>query len=69
MPHPIYYYDRISKKLCKEKVYGIRVLTLLYGENKITKYLAKIILVLITRWSFFSAIYGYFQKRPSSKKK
>jgi len=66
---PIVYIDRLTGTRAKEEVYGGSFLELLYGESLLSRYLGKIALPLFAKLHFFSWIYGYFQRLPSSKKK
>lgn len=69
MTEPLYYLDRYTQKLCQEKVYGGKGLTLLYGDGLLSTILGKPLSQLVARIPFFSAFYGYLQKRPASAKK
>jgi phosphatidylserine decarboxylase len=66
---PITYIDRLTGNRAKEEVYGGNFLELLYGESLFSRYLGKIALPLFAKAHFFSWLYGYFQRLPSSKKK
>lgn len=65
----IYYKDRESGKVEKEKVYGAAALKLLYGNDWVSKILGPILLHTIVKYPFFSALYGKWQASPKSKKK
>ena len=65
----IIYFDRMSKTLEKELVYGERFLHFLYAEEGFLNGLAKFLLLLIARLPFFSRVYGNLQKKGSSQKK
>ena len=66
---PIVYIDRATGKHCVEKVYGARALNLLYGKSFLSKILGAPLIYASCRYPFFSALYGYLQKLPGSKKK
>jgi phosphatidylserine decarboxylase len=61
----IYYCDRKSNTIVKEKVYGLACLTFLYGKGRI----AKIILSIIAKLPYFSRVFAAFQKTKFSKHK
>jgi phosphatidylserine decarboxylase len=63
------YIDRLTGRQRIEKVYGASALQFLYGDHFFKRLVSSSILPLISRYPFFSAFYGYLQKRPSSKKK
>lgn len=65
----VIYIDRLTGHKNEEKVYGRRALELLYGNSWISRLLAATVLPLLVKWPFFSAFYGYLQKRPASIKK
>lgn len=65
----VFYIDRISKKIVREKVYKESYIRLLYGESWLTRLFSPLLIFLTVKWPFFSRIYGYFQKTASSKKK
>jgi phosphatidylserine decarboxylase len=65
----VQYIDRRSGAVCEEKVYGGKVLALLYGEGLLTKIFSYTLLPLIAHVPFFSHLYGFFQKRASSRSK
>lgn len=56
--------DRLSRKTVTEKVYGKKFLVFVYSNN----FLAKILLLLISRFSFFSFLYGCWNKSSFSKR-
>lgn len=60
----IKYYDRISKKIEIEKVYGARTLKFLYGKSLLGKWIRNI----LSKNAFFSHIYGKFMKSSFSKR-
>jgi phosphatidylserine decarboxylase len=57
--------NRASGKVEIEKVYGGKVLELLYGDS----WIAPWFVAMTAKIPFFSAFYGWLQKRPFSKKK
>ncbi len=59
-------FDRKTKKIQKEIAYGEKWIKLLYSSNF---FLIKFFLYCITKFSFFSKLYGIFQKTKISKKK
>lgn len=65
----IYYIDRLTGKKCVEKVYGEKALRFLYGDDLISKIIAPPILHLLAKFPFFSALYGFWQRQPLSKRK
>ncbi len=65
----IKYIDRKSKAVKKEAVYGEFFIKLLYGDGWFTNLLAKVLLPLTCRVSFFSKLYGSVQKSSASRKK
>lgn len=50
-------------------VYGEKYLFFLYGSRGLKGCISKILLVFICRFSFFSKLYGFFQKTKRSSKK
>ena len=65
----IRYIDRKTGKICLEKVYGRRALSLLYGDGWVKGVFAKLFLPFLANVPFFSWAFGYLQKLPSSRKK
>lgn len=65
MKSPILVYDRQKKQTFEEKVLARSALEFLYGKN----IFSKIANFLVTRFSFFSALSGYWLSREASKKK
>ncbi len=63
----IYYIDRESKKEEKEEVYGKFFIELLYGDHWFSKVFAFLFLKPIAHLSFFSRLYGTFQKSRFSR--
>ncbi len=61
----IEYIDRKSGKIEREKVYGEAALRFLYGGSRLGALLA----ALLSRFAFFSAAYGLWQKMAWTKKK
>src|SRR3569832_3026297 len=65
----IRYIDRASKEENQEKVYGGFFIRLLYSDNFFSKLLSKLVLPLMARFTFPSALYGMLQKAPWSRSK
>ncbi len=63
------YLDRTTGQEKEEKVYGGFFIRLLYSSHLASRLLAKLILPIISRFSFPSALYGAFQKAPWSRSK
>lgn len=63
----IIYFDRLSKKEKQEKVYGQFFINLLYKDNFLSRILSFFILPLTAWFSFFSKLYGVFQKSYISR--
>lgn len=66
---PIAYINRSTKKEEIEKVYGSKALGFLYGNSFLSKFFGVPLSFLLSRFSFFSAFFGYWQKQPWTKKK
>lgn len=62
----IVYIDRQTGQKQIEKVYKEQALRLLYGDSLLSRFLRPWLLPSLTKWPFFSALYGYLQKRPAS---
>lgn len=65
----IIYIDRITGKKVSEKIYHEKAIQFLYGDSFLSRICRPWLLPLIAKFSLFSRLYGFFQKRPSSKKK
>ncbi|MFY7843252.1 MAG: phosphatidylserine decarboxylase [Rhabdochlamydiaceae bacterium] len=65
----IKYLNRLSQKQEEELVYGGSFLKWLYGNKVHQKIASFFLLPLVVKNPLFSKIYGWFQHRPSSKKK
>jgi phosphatidylserine decarboxylase len=63
------YIDRKTGRPHTEKVYGHKFLLLFYGDGFFRELFSKIFLPVFSHVPFFSRLYGYLQKRPSSAKK
>lgn len=61
--------DRITKNLFTEKVYGESWLKALYGKGGASFLFGKLLLPIMAGTPLFSKLYGWMQKRRSSKKK
>lgn len=66
---PIVYINRATQKEEIEKVYGSKALGFLYGNSFLSKLFGVPLSFLLSRFSFFSAFFGYWQKQPWTKKK
>lgn len=62
-------FDRTLKKIVQEPVYGAAVLRALYPDAYIGRLVVWPFLQLICCLPWFSALYGWLQKKPASKKK
>jgi phosphatidylserine decarboxylase len=58
----ITYFDRKSKTIQKEEVFGEKAIRLLYGSS----FLGWFLLHAFAKWPFFAKIYGWFQKTKGS---
>ncbi|MDQ5955947.1 MAG: phosphatidylserine decarboxylase [Candidatus Rhabdochlamydia sp.] len=65
----IIYLDRLTKEKRNEKVYGKFFIDLLYNDTFLSRVISCFILPLIARFSFFSKLYGFFQKTSISRSK
>ena len=65
----IQYVDRDTGGVETEKIYGHRVLSLLYGDSVASRCFSFFLLPLLARIPLFSQFYGFLQKRPASIKK
>jgi len=65
----LYVIDRKTKKEEEEKIFGKRALDLFYGRGFLAKFVSTFILPFYARLSFFSAFYGFLQKRKRSARK
>jgi phosphatidylserine decarboxylase len=65
----IQYIDRKTGQLCVEKVYGEKLLALLYGEGMWSRFLSYTLLPLLAHLPLFSRLYGWMQKKASSRAK
>ncbi len=65
----IHYIDRKSGTVCTEKVFGQRILNLLYGTGFFSWFLYRTLLPLLSRWPLASRVYGWHMKRASSRAK
>lgn len=66
---PITYIDRLTGKRETEQVYAAAALEFVYGDSWISRILGTSALHLLIKIPLFSACYGWWQKRPSSRKK
>ncbi|MCK4934330.1 MAG: phosphatidylserine decarboxylase [Simkaniaceae bacterium] len=65
----INFINRETKQVETEKVYGQYLLEVFYGKGFVSKIISWTALPLLTRFSFLSKIYGFFQKTKKSQKK
>jgi phosphatidylserine decarboxylase len=65
----IIYFDRSTKKLEKEKVYGQFFLQLLYGHGFLRRLCSFLFLPWFSRFSLLSRLYGWIQKSRLSRYK
>lgn len=63
--NPIYYIDRVTGKKEREMVFGEKAIAFFYKQS----FLSRVFKSLISKNPFFSALYGFLQKLPSSKRK
>lgn len=61
--------DRLTKEKQIEAIYHEAVLRLLYGDGWKSKWMRFFFLSPLVKWPWISALYGYFQKKPTSKRK
>jgi phosphatidylserine decarboxylase len=65
----IRYINRQTGQVETEKVYGGGALKFLYGHSWLSRFVGNPLASLVSRCSFFSAAYGWLQKKKCSKKK
>ncbi len=65
----IEYIERKTGQKRIEKIYGHKALSLFYGDGFLQRLFSKTLLPLIAHLPFFSKVYGYLQKLPSSAKR
>jgi len=65
----IFFLDRVSRKVEKEKVYGHFFLKMLYGPGFFSRVFSSFLLPLVAHLSFLSRLYGAYQKSRLSKHK
>lgn len=63
----IQYIDRKTGRVCIEKVFGERILELLYGDGLVSRIFYYTLLPLLSHSFLVSHIYGYLKKLPSSR--
>lgn len=63
------YLERTTEQIEREQIYGGWILRLLYNKKKWIRFLTCPILEVISKWPFFSRLYGTFQRSPLSKYK
>lgn len=65
----ITYIDRKTGREEKEKIYGHRVLSLIYGDSYFARLFFVFLLPFLSRMAWGSALYGFFQKTKRSASK
>ena len=65
----IVYLDRLTQEKREEKVYGKFFINLLYKDTFLSRVISFFVLPLTSRFSFFSKLYGFFQKTSISRHK
>lgn len=65
----ILYFDRLSKQMEEESVYGKRALEFLYGKSWISRVFGRSLLPFLVRYPFFSRFYGVCQSFSLSARK
>ena len=65
----IFYVDRTTKRVEKEKVYGHFFLEALYGDSFLSRCLSFLLLSVVSRTPFLSRLYGAYQKSRLSRHK
>ncbi|MFT4551642.1 MAG: phosphatidylserine decarboxylase [Chlamydiales bacterium] len=65
----ILYFDRLTKQMEEESVYGKHALEFLYGESWISRIFGRALLPFLVRYPFFSRFYGACQSSPLSVRK
>lgn len=65
----IVYIDRQAGQKFTEKVYKERAVRLLYGDTWLSRLISPWLLPLLSKFSWFSVLYGYLQKHPFSAHK
>ncbi len=65
----ITYIERQTGQKKHEKIYQEWSLRLLYGDSWLSRLSRSWLLPSLAKWPWFSYIYGYLQKRPSSRRK
>lgn len=63
----IIYLDRLTKEKREEKVYGKFFIDLLYKDTFLSRVISFVVLPLTAKVSFFSKLYGFFQKTSISR--
>jgi phosphatidylserine decarboxylase len=65
----VFYLDRKTKKVEREKVYGAPFLEALYGHHPLSFFTSKVLLPMVSHSALLSKFYGYLQKTVKSRKK
>jgi phosphatidylserine decarboxylase len=67
-PQDLLYIDRLSRKICVEKVYGGALLQFLYGNSKATNYAGKHFAYLLAKTAAFSKFFGWWKRQRWTKR-
>jgi phosphatidylserine decarboxylase len=65
----ISYFDRLTQKEEKEKVYGQVFIEVLYGKGLLSRLISSLFLPIVAQIPFLSELYGAMQKSPFSRRK
>ncbi len=68
MAKQISYIDRVSGERCIEKVFGGKLLELLYGQGILTHALGKPLRYGVSRWPLFSKLIGTYYHLPCTRR-
>lgn len=66
---PIVFIDRLTGKAHEERVYFGEVIRFLYGNSFLSKVFGRPLTYLVSRIPFFSALFGWWNDLPFTKKK
>jgi phosphatidylserine decarboxylase len=64
----ISFIDRTSGQRCLEKVFGDRLLRLLYAPNPVSGWLSSPLRYAISRWAFFSKLVGWYYSQRFTRR-
>lgn len=65
----LFYRNRQTGNLEEEQIYGGRILRLLYGQSRLTRYVGRFLAHAIAYCPWLSRLYGWSQRRKWSKRK